>query len=110
MSETCNWQGKSGKVYAYAVYKLEGAWNAHPGNYIFARHEGGVIRAVYIGQTNSFANRLPCHEKIPCAVRHGFTHVHAHVNQSEAARLFEEADLIAYYQPTCNVQVAGALM
>lgn len=42
------------------------------------------------------------HEKRPGAVRHGATHIHAHGNKDERARLAEEADLIASYNPPCN--------
>jgi len=79
-------------------------WNAVGGNYIFAKDNGPTWSAIYIGQTESFKDRLPSHDKLPCAQRNGFTHIHARANENEASRLKEEADLIANYRPPCNVQ------
>jgi len=103
MPDTCNWPGASGKHYNYTIYKMDGTWNDVPGNYIFAkRGSSGKWQPVYIGQTESFKDRLPDHNELPCVNRNGATHVHAHVNQSEQARRDEEADLLANFTPPCN--------
>jgi hypothetical protein len=100
---TCNWKGVSGFSYAYEVLSLNSDWNDVAGNYIFARTTSQGWIACYIGETDSFKNRLPNHEKRPCAVGQGATHIHAHVNKGgQLARKAEEADLIPHYRPPCN--------
>jgi predicted GIY-YIG superfamily endonuclease len=58
--------------------------------------------ALYIGQTDSFRDRIPGHERWDEARRAGATHVHAMVvtNSSERDRI--EAELIRHYQPKMN--------
>lgn len=103
---TCNWQGISGKSYAFDIYLIETEWNDVPGNYIFTQSTNQGWKACYIGETDSFKNRLPNHEQKPCAARNGATHVHAHTNHSGVtARKAEEADLIARWKPPCNDQL-----
>ena len=105
MAQTVTWTGSSGTKYQYTVYPTNTDWNDVGGNYIFAYQlSTGNWRAVYVGQTNSFKNRIPNHPEWPCAARNGATHVLAHVNGTERARLVEEADLIAALQPPCNQQ------
>jgi hypothetical protein len=99
------WKGQSSRRYEYSVHELNTDWADKPGNYIYAKIVNGAWRAVYIGQTNSFKNRLPNHNELPCINRNGATHVHAHVNMGgEAVRKAEEADLIAGHKPPCNDQ------
>jgi hypothetical protein len=102
MADTVNWPGKSGRMYAYEVYSINTDWKDVPGNYIFAKINGSSWKPVYIGQTDSFSNRLPNHEKRPCAERNGATHIHAHVNRDNQSRLNEEQDLINNWNPVCN--------
>jgi len=102
MADTVNWPGKSGKMYAYEIIPVNASWNDVPGNYIFAKRNGSSWMPVYIGQTDSFSDRLPNHEKRPCAGRNGATHIHAHVNKNDQSRLSEERDLIANWYPVCN--------
>ena len=98
----CTWTGKSGTKYTYNIHGLDGDWNDVGGNYIFAKETSATHwAAVYIGQTGSFGDRLPNHEKRPCAIRNGATHVHAHTN-GQAARQAEEADLLAAVATPCN--------
>jgi len=97
------WKGVSGNTYRYIVYGLDTRWNDVPGNYIFAKWTGSRWVAVYIGETESFLQRLPDHEKIACARRNGATHIHAHVNNGgRDARRREESDLVAAHNPPCN--------
>ena len=106
---TMVWKGHSGKRYEYVVYGLNASWNNKPGNYIFAKRTASGWHAIYVGQTDSFASRLPNHNERGCAVRNGATHVHAHVNSAgESSRKFEEVDLIREHQPACNQQHKAA--
>ncbi len=103
-NQTVNWKGQSGSTYQYTVYGINSSWNKRPGNYIFAKVDGQVWRAVYVGQCDDFSNRLPNHEKRACAKKNGATHIHAHVNDNgEEVRKAEEADLVPALQPPCNV-------
>jgi len=99
---TVTWTGRTGQRYVYEVLNMNTNWNKVAGNYIFASRNGASWHAIYIGQTNNFAERLPGHEALGCATRNGATHIHAHVNGNEAARIQEEQDLIEGHNPTCN--------
>jgi hypothetical protein len=100
---TCAWTGKSGKKYEYTIYSMDTTWNDVAGNYIFAREASpGKWSAIYIGETESFKDRLPNHEQLPCIRRNGGTHVHAHVNADTKTRLAEESDLLGNYTTPCN--------
>ncbi len=103
MADKCTWTGLSGKVYEYNIYPISDNWNDIAGNYIFAKESSPhKWEAVYIGETESFKDRLPSHNELPCVKRNGGTHIHAHTNQDGQARLDEEADLIATGRPPCN--------
>lgn len=98
------WVGQSGTEYRYEVCDFEGDWKDAPGNYIFAKAlPEGRWEAIYIGETHSFKERIPNHSVLPCARRHGFTHVHAHLGSNDrAVRRREESDLIERHRPPCN--------
>ena len=103
MVRECEWTGKSGTKYHYTIYEIGGDWNDIPGNYIFAKETS--LRnwtPLYIGETESFKDRLPNHNELPCIQRNGGTHIHARTNRSNDARLKEEADLLANYTTPCN--------
>ena len=108
MADKSTWYGKSGTGYTYNVYDLGPGWNDVPGNYIFAKtistKDGPKWTAIYIGETDSFKNRLGGdHEKWDRALRYGMTHVHAHTGStSRDVRRREEADLLAICNPPCN--------
>ena len=106
MSEasTINWDGLSGKEYKYWIYKIGTSFKEEPGNYIFAKEtKAGYWRPCYIGETENLNQRLGDHEKEECARRHGFTHIHAHLNSAgEAVRRTEEKELIMKWKPPCN--------
>jgi hypothetical protein len=101
---TIIWQGQSGKSYEYWIYKLPPNFSSKPGNYVFARETSpGRFVPVYIGETSDLSERFDNHHKAACISRNGATHIHAHVNSDgAAARLAEEADLVARWQPRCN--------
>jgi len=102
--ETFFWEGESGKTYKYGVYKISASFEDQPGNYIFTKETySGRWLPVYIGETDSLANRLPNHEKLPCVERNGGTHIHVHISSSdEEIRRSEEVDLIKKWDPPCN--------
>ena len=97
---TVSWGG-----YGFTVYDpAQTTWNDVPGVYIFAGL-GTDLRwwyANYIGQTTSFSNRLPNHDKWQEAARQGATHIHARVVQDEYQRIAIESALIQSYQPSLN--------
>ena len=77
-----------------------------PGNYVFAKQQAnGTFTAIYIGETEDLGTRLADHERRPCAIKNGATHILVRANNGgEQARLREEAELIAHCKPVCNVQ------
>jgi hypothetical protein len=48
---------------------------------------------------------MPGHPQIAAAKRLGATHIFAHTNSNSAARMAEEADIVAYFQPPLNKQL-----
>ena len=68
---------------------------------------GGLMRlwtALYVGQTESLAARLPTHERWLEATRLGATHIHVRVEPLAMLRAAMEQQLIQTYQPRLNVQ------
>jgi predicted GIY-YIG superfamily endonuclease len=106
MAEQIKWQGESGKQYGYWVYPINTTFKDEPGNYIYAkRNSGGNWQAVYIGQTSSLSQRLASHGKEQSIIRHGATHILAHLSVNAMARRAEETDLIKRYNPPFNETV-----
>jgi len=103
MSDKCIWTGASGKKYEYEIFPIGTDWNDVSGNYIFARQSSPTRwLSVYIGETESFKNRLPNHNELPCIRRNDGTHIHAHINRDSLARLAEETDLLNNNSSPCN--------
>jgi hypothetical protein len=102
-----NWPGQSGKQYAYEVFPLDAAFQALPGNYIYAgQAEDGTWVPIYVAQTRGLHQRLEGHVRMEDAIANGATHLHAHYcSQGQAGRCSEEHDLIAYWKPVCNEAV-----
>lgn len=101
MSNIATWKG-----HEFIVYPHTTTWNNVAGIYIFA----GINRqnqwiALYIGQCDSFQNRIPSHEKWDKAQSLGSAHVHAMVVSRQADRDAIEGDLIRSYQPPLNDQL-----
>jgi len=101
MNTTTNWLDNE-----FMVLAKEAQWNNVAGIYIFA----GVTpqnqwKAYYIGQADSFQNRIPSHEQWASARSLGATHVHALVVPLVANRDKLEASLIQAYQPPLNTQL-----
>jgi hypothetical protein len=106
-STLVNWPGQSGKEYPYEIYPLDAAFQALPGNYIYARQaEDGSWVPTYIAQTRDLHQRLEGHVRMADAIANGATHLHAHYcSAGQAARCSEERDLIVRWQPVCNETV-----
>jgi excinuclease UvrABC nuclease subunit len=107
MAEQVNWQGASGRLYAYWVYPINAAFKDEPGNYIYAkRGSAGTWQAVYVGQTSSLSQRLASHEKEQSAIQYGkATHILAHLSPNPIARMDEEQDLIRRLVPPLNKRI-----
>lgn len=102
-TQTIDWPGKSGTTYRYWIYPIPPNFQAAAGNYIFAKQtKPGYWVPVYIGETENLNQRFDDHHKMPCIVRNGATHIHAHLNANSQDRLNEEADLISNWNPSCN--------
>ena len=102
-----NWPGQSGKEYQYEVYPIDTAFQAMPGNFIYAKQgEDGSWIPIYITQTRDMHQRLEGHVSLDDAVANGATHIHVHYcTTGQAARCTEERDLIQRWQPVCNDEV-----
>lgn len=102
MSDTAIWL-----THVFTVYPHAGTtWHNVAGIYIFA----GVTRQnqwvpLYIGQCDSYQNRIPSHEQWDKAQSLGATHVHALVVSKQADRDVIERALVQAYQPPLNAQL-----
>jgi hypothetical protein len=113
---TCVWVGASGVQYTYYIFALPPNFdpNFNPnqnGNYIYAKLVENYWQPIYIGQ-GDLRDRTQNHHKAECIARRSATHVHARLNEREADRKREEADLLANYTqayaPTgCNERAGG---
>lgn len=96
--------------YTFHVCNINGDWNAVGGLYVFACQAVGFLssaqwRPLYVGQTHSFADRLPTHECWSAAEQMGATHVLALVEEDLLERARLEKAMIESYQPPLNVQL-----
>ncbi len=101
---TIDWPGKSGNAYHYWIYPLPPAFEADPGNYVFAR-ETKPARwiPIYVGETGDLSERFDDHHAMPCIKRNNATHIHVHAHTAgKEARQDEEADIIARWNPPCH--------
>ena len=98
--------GKDRK-YAFEAYALDTTFNAVGAVYIFTRRlvdraGKGTHTLLYIGQTDSLADRIPNHEKWPCVNSNGANCICVHCDGNEQSRLKKEADLLAANSTPCN--------
>ena len=100
MSDYVEWLGRKFKVLNFYGTR----WADRSGVYIFTAVGPLGWEPYYIGETISFADRLPTHERWAEAVRLGATHVHAAVVTPEATRVGLQDRLIRAYQPPLNTQ------
>jgi hypothetical protein len=97
---TVKWCG-----YEFTVYDPRTVtWYDVGGVYIFSGANANSTHwlAHYVGETVSFKNRLPCHERWDEAWANGATHVHALAASPEATRLRIQDELIRSLQPPLN--------
>lgn len=105
MATQVDWPLGGGETLQFDVYDRNLGWNEVPGLYIFSHEQSpGSWRAVYVGQAESFQNRLPNHERLHEAVRLGATHIHARVVPEKLLRDQWERRLIKTLQPPLNTQ------
>lgn len=99
MSNTVDYAG-----YLFSVYtKTNTTWHANAGIYMFASLNANQRWDVYyVGQCDSFADRIPFHERWDEAQRLGATHVLAVVVPLQANRDALEQHAIRDLQPTLN--------
>jgi hypothetical protein len=88
--------------YPFEVCNKNGLWRRAAGLYIFAGVSDGRWRALYIGQTENFSDRIPDHERWDEAVRLGATHVHARLEANALHRATIERELIGAFRPPLN--------
>lgn len=97
------WPGLTGNRYVYEVYRIGTPFKSVPGNYIFARWDGGRWTNLYTGETGDLSERFTNHHKEPCVLSRGATHLHVHQSSTNAAtRRAEEGDIIKRHRPPCN--------
>ena len=100
MGDAVQWQSNT-----FSVCLQDADWNPVPAVYIFAgKNVKGEWFPLYVGETESLAERVPTHERWSEAERLGATHVHVLVVAQATARQSLEQELIAKYQPRLNVQ------
>lgn len=90
-------------THEFSIHLHEEQWNNVSGIYIFAglNHQNHW-EPLYIGQADSFQDRIPSHEKWDKAQSLGATHVHAMVVPQAAIRDRIEYQLIQQFQPVLN--------
>lgn len=101
-------KGKTGS-YSFEVYPADTTFNSVGAVYIFTKRvvgaDGkGTHTLLYIGQTESLKDRIPNHEKWPCAVRNEVNCICVHRDDDEDSCLAKETDLRAANDTLCNDQ------
>lgn len=90
-----NWQGASGRLYTYLVYRLPaGLDSTQNGNFIFTTVVNGRWVPLHIGEGN-LANETNLSRQTLSIwlIDMGATHVHAHINSDHDERIAEAQDL-----------------
>jgi hypothetical protein len=105
---TVTFKGKVGS-YTFEIYPVNQKFNSVAAIYIFAKmttDTTGVSRylPIYIGQTDSLADRIPTHEKWLCARFNGANTICVLRDDSMQSRLYKETDLRAAWNTPCNDQ------
>jgi excinuclease UvrABC nuclease subunit len=91
----------------FKVFGLNSNWKDVPGVYAYCQRNAtsGAWEVLYVGQAESFRDRLPNHERERDARRRGATHVLASVVNERAKRSRLEADMIRELQPPLNTHL-----
>lgn len=93
------WEGYNFEVYDPS----QTTWNDYPGVYVFAGiNPVNQWVPLYVGQADSFRNRIPSHERWTQAAQMGATHVLAITVPQVAIRDGLERGMIATFQPALN--------
>ncbi len=100
--------GKSGR-YSFEVYPINTTFNSVGAVYIFTKRVvdasgKGSHELLYIGETESLADRIPNHEKWRTARDHGANCICVHRDDNGKSRLNKETDLRAASLTPCNNQ------
>lgn len=107
MTWTINYAGLSGISYKYWNTDIRRLEDVLPvsGNYAFLKPTGpNTFVPLYFGEAENLKDRLRNHERWPEAMRAGATVIVTHTTPAGAsARLAEERDLIAKWNPPLNV-------
>ncbi len=96
------WTGKSGTQYVYRVFAMTTDFKNTPGNYIFCKIVDHQWQPVYIGQGILGQRIHTPHEYATGIMVRKATHVHAHANPDEEARLKEVNDLLENHPEACK--------
>jgi hypothetical protein len=100
------WRTSNFDGHHFTIHNPNANWSDTGGIYIFAkRNKDSTWKAIYIGQTHSFKERLSNHPQWEDAVLMEVTHIHLLTIQQEATRLSVEKDLIQKYHPALNQQL-----
>lgn len=112
MSTSFIFRTSNGQSYQFSWHNKLSAWSAKPGIYCFGRPSAGLLQSpsiYYVGQTDSFHNRLPCHERWDEAVRRGATMVAAVIVENALVRDYIEREMIQQLQPVLNQQLRAGI-
>ena len=106
MTTQLNWTGASGNVYTFSVHPLGTQFNPIPGIYLFCRDIPDGLEALYVGETQSFVDRLNTglqnHDGYKRASRIGFDYVAVMRCDDSTERLRIETDLRHAFNPIFN--------
>lgn len=92
-----------GLTLPFQVLPMSANWADVGGVYIFCKPGAdGSHLALYIGKTESFAQRFSRHERWPEAVQKGATHLLVTLLHKEADRVKVESALIQKHKPPMN--------
>lgn len=106
--QAIEWTGTSGTRYRYYIWprgaKIEGN---PPGNFLHVKvADDGTLAPVYIGQTDDLNRRLLSKEEEESVNANQATQLHIRTSyQGEHDRLTEKYDLMACWQPVCNISL-----
>ena len=105
MSDMVKWLSPTGRELNFQVFSKNEGWNHVGGIYMFCDFKNKNYIPLYIGQTESFANRLPNHEKLQPAIKIGAKFILAAVESNKKNRDTVESLLIKEFQPVLNDQL-----
>jgi predicted GIY-YIG superfamily endonuclease len=94
--------GASGQKYEFSVYHWGQQFKQVGGVYLVLKRRISDYEILYIGQTGDLSERFDDHHKQGCFNRNARTHIGVRVENSEAARLAIERDLLGNYKTACN--------